>query len=66
MWAFLKRRFKPISLQRASLVLALASVLSYVAGLLRDVLITYYFGASQITDVFYSSFETYMRIDCPE
>ena len=56
MWAFFKRRFKPISLQRASLVLALASVLSYVAGLLRDVLITYYFGASQVTDVFYSSF----------
>lgn len=56
MLSFLRNSFKPVSLKTASLILALASVLSYLAGLLRDVLITYYFGATELSDIFYSSF----------
>jgi len=56
MLSFLRNSFKPVSLKTASLILALASVLSYLAGLLRDILITYYFGATELSDIFYSSF----------
>lgn len=56
MLSFLRNSFKPVSLKTASLILAMASVLSYLAGLLRDILITYYFGATQLSDIFYSSF----------
>ncbi len=56
MLGFLKRHFQPVSLKKASLLLAVASVLSYLAGLIRDMLITFYFGASVSTDVFYSAF----------
>lgn len=40
----------------AALILALASLVSYICGLLRDVLISNYFGASLITDAYNTAF----------
>ncbi len=48
--------FRPISSGSASVLLAAASLISYVAGLLRDVLMSNYFGATVITDAYNTAF----------
>lgn len=51
----LNRVFKPSSFGMASLIVAGATLVSYVAGFLRDVLMSGYFGASGETDAYYAS-----------
>jgi len=53
---FLSVIFRPFSSGAASILLVLASLVSYVAGLGRDILISNYFGASNLTDMYNSSF----------
>ncbi len=48
--------FRPISSGTASVIIAFATVLSYTAGLLRDILMSNYFGASQLTDAYNAAF----------
>jgi putative peptidoglycan lipid II flippase len=52
----IKKYFKPVSLKVASFVLVAASLVSYVAGLLRDLILSYFFGASGDADVYYTAF----------
>ena len=52
----LQKYFRPISLSTASILLVLASFLSYVAGFLRDLILSYYFGAGSLTDVYSTAF----------
>jgi putative peptidoglycan lipid II flippase len=52
----IQKYFRPISLKAASLVLMGASLISYLAGLFRDLILSYYFGAGEAADVYYTSF----------
>lgn len=47
--------FKPSSFGVASLIIAGATLVSYVAGFFRDVIMSGYFGASGETDAYYAS-----------
>lgn len=47
--------FRPTSFGVASLIIAGATFVSYVAGFLRDVIMSGYFGASGETDAYYAS-----------
>ena len=53
---FFSKLFRPISSGTASVIIAFATVLSYAAGLFRDVLMSNYFGASQLTDAYNAAF----------
>jgi putative peptidoglycan lipid II flippase len=53
---FVSALFRPFSAGAASILLVLASLLSYVGGLFRDILLGNYFGASGLTDMYNSAF----------
>lgn len=53
---FISALFRPFSAGAASILLVLASLLSYVGGLFRDILLGNYFGASGLTDMYNSAF----------
>ncbi|PIQ78296.1 murein biosynthesis integral membrane protein MurJ [Candidatus Peregrinibacteria bacterium CG11_big_fil_rev_8_21_14_0_20_41_10] len=53
---FTEKIFKPSSSGVASVILALASLLSYTLGLGRDIIISNYFGATHITDAYNTAF----------
>jgi putative peptidoglycan lipid II flippase len=52
----IKKLFRPISTGNASALIAFASMLSYVVGLLRDRTIAVHFGTSTATDTYNASF----------
>jgi putative peptidoglycan lipid II flippase len=52
----MQKYFRPIGLKAASTILVLASFFSYVAGLLRDLILSYFFGTSGMVDVYYTAF----------
>jgi len=54
--SFLSLVFRPFSSGGASVLLVLATLISYVAGLLRDILLSNYFGATGLTDAYNTSF----------
>jgi putative peptidoglycan lipid II flippase len=49
-------QFKAISHKKASLLLMMFALLSYVLGFVRDLLVAFYFGASASTDAFFSAY----------
>ncbi len=52
----MRRFFKPTTSGIASIILILATAISYICGLLRDILIGNYFGAGAITDAYNTAF----------
>lgn len=52
----MSRIFKPVSSGWATMILSLATLLSYAMGLVRDLLLSYYFGASADMDVYNTAF----------
>ena len=48
--------FKPVSSGKATLILSAATVLSYGLGLVRDLMLSYYFGASSEMDAYNTAF----------
>lgn len=52
----IQKYFRPIGLKAASLILIAASLVSYVAGLFRDLILSYFFGATEAADVYYTAF----------
>lgn len=52
----MKRFFRPFSSGAASVVLAVATLFSYVMGLGRDLMLSYFFGASMEVDAYNTAF----------
>ena len=51
-----KKFFKPIAIGNATALISIASLLSYIIGLLRDRIIAVHFGTSSATDTYNASF----------